>query len=439
MDSIKQYLANQDKKDWMVFAGIGIVVLLIAVSFVRSSTASQLPSSNEVLAEDNEVASTTQHVSLKKHFTEQINKKIEVQGAEYAQAKESFETQQKAAQSEMDELKRNNENLMEALLKLKKDFEQSQQNNRESVSTLTTDFSNSQNQIISKHFQEDDYSSAFGNSFDKPIIADELETVSVALESTESSRDESLHASSYVVSGTRIRGVLLGGIDAHTEVYGNNETRVVTIRMIEDGVMPNGFKAPLKNCVLLASAWGNASSERVVMRGERLSCISPEGQVFEKDIVGIVYGPDGREDVRGRIVYPEGKLVQRAFIAGSLSGLGSGVSENFVTKSISPLGATTTVNAGEMLGYSFAQGANKGLDKLADYNIKRAEKLQPIAQVAAGVIVDVVIQKGFSLQLQGAESSSSDSVHLQNEPDVIKQAHAQALDVLGNFSETYHD
>ncbi len=439
MDNIKQYLANQDKKDWIVFVGIGILILLLAVFFIRSSKASQSHLSHEASLEDNEIASTTQHVSLKKYFTEQINKKIDAQGAEYIQAKENFEHQKKEAQSEMDELKRNNENLSEALLKLKMEFEQSQQNNRSNVSIPTTDINNNQHLTIPNHFQEDDYPSAFRNSFDAPIVIDELETVSVALESAESGTDKILHASDYVASGTHIKGVLLGGIDAHTEVYGNNETRVVTIRMIEEGVMPNGFKAPLKGCVLLASAWGNASSERVVMRGERLSCISPEGQVFEQDIVGIVYGADGREDVRGRVVYPEGKLVQRAFIAGSLAGLGSGVSENFVTKSVSPLGSTATVNSGEMLGYSAAQGANKGLDKLADYYIKRAEKLQPIVQVPAGVMVDVVIQKGFSLQFQKAKPIKSDSIQLQNEPDSIKQAHAQALDVLGQFSETYHD
>lgn len=437
MDSIKKYLSNQDRKDWLVFTGIGVVVLLLAVFFIRNSAVSQLQVSHETLAEDNEVASTTQHISLKKYFTEQMNKKIESQGVEYIQAKENFEHHQKEAQSELDELKRNNNNLAEDLLRLKLEFEQSQQNSRANISIPTTDQSNNQHQMMPSHFHGDDYPDGFRNALDTPVVIDELETVSVALENTESSSDTSLHASDYVVSGTHIKGVLLGGIDAHTEVYGNNETRVVTIRMIEDGVMPNGFKAPLKNCVLLASAWGNASSERVVMRGERLSCIASKGQVFEQDIVGIVYGPDGREDVRGRVVYPEGKLVQRAFIAGSLSGLGSSVSENFVTKSVSPLGATATVNSGEMLGYSAAQGANKGLDKLADYYIKRAEKLQPIVQVPAGVMVDVVIQKGFSLRL--AKPAKSINVLPESDPDSVKQAHAQSLDVLGQFSETYHD
>jgi hypothetical protein len=273
--------------------------------------------------------------------------------------------------------------------------------------------------------------------------SDELEIISIDLEGGSSGRNIRQSAKNYVTAGTHIKGVLLGGIDAHTEVYGNNETRVVTIRLIEDGIMPNGFKASMKNCVLLASAWGNASSERVVMRGERLSCINSQGDVFEKDIVGIIYGADGREDVRGRVVYPEGKLVQRAFVAGALSGIGAGVSENFVTKSVSPLGSTSSVNPGQIFGYGAAQGANKSLDKLADYYIKRAEKLQPIVQVPAGVKVDVVIQKGFSIDEADyvvstnkpiLKKSTAPKQHEGVTNESISAAHKQALDVLGSFS-----
>lgn len=416
--------------------GVSIAIILLALFFIRKSINKPQVATYENPSDSHEMASTTQHVSLKKYFTEQINKKIENQGIEHTQTKEQLEKQQRESQSDIQTLKQNNESLQQELLKLKTEFEQSQQNTATYVSTPLSDTEHSKGRFDNSE-HEDDYSNVLNPAFARSMKVDELETVSVSLENIEDSNAQHLHASDYVTSGTHIKGVLLGGIDAHTEVYGNNETRVVTIRMIEDGDMPNGFKAPLKNCVLLASAWGNASSERVVMRGERLSCINKEGYVFEQDIVGIVYGSDGREDVRGRVVYPEGKLVQRAFIAGTLSGLGAGVSDNFVTKSVSPLGATSTVNSGELLGYSAAQGANKSLDKLADYYIKRAEKLQPIVQVPAGVLVDVVIQKGFSLQ--GGKSPKLTPTELQQEPDTVKKAHAQALEVLGQFSETYHN
>ena len=37
------------------------------------------------------------------------------------------------------------------------------------------------------------------------------------------------------------------------------------------------------------------------------------------------------------------------------------------------------------------------MDKLAEYNIKRAEQYHPVIQLSAGTVVDIVFQEGFFL------------------------------------------
>lgn len=459
MDSIKQYVKTREKQDWLIFGMIGTAVILGVIFCVLDGKKSHKA---PMLQDKLEMASSTQHADVKKHLSGQLHRKIQAQAEIFQKQKEDLDRKNLAVKDAFSKLKEDNKNIHEELVNLKTQLQDAKDNTVDVVQnnyTIAQDMPhgtehNNHNVLPpahemgkTKHMdylyaapQQQDYSQ---NALYNIPPNDELEIISVDLEGGSLGHNIKQSAKNYVAAGTHIKGVLLGGIDAHTEVYGNNETRVVTIRLIEDGIMPNGFKASMKNCVLLASAWGNASSERVVMRGERLSCINSQGNVFEKDIVGIIYGADGREDVRGRVVYPEGKLVQRAFVAGALSGIGSGISDSFVTKSISPLGSTSTVNPGEIFGYGAAQGANKSLDKLADYYIKRAEKLQPIVQVPAGVKVDVVIQKGFSIDEADYTVSTNKSTF--KNPNTTKQnngvtnesistAHKQALDVLGSFS-----
>ena len=186
---------------------------------------------------------------------------------------------------------------------------------------------------------------------------------------------------------------------------------------------------------MLASAWGNASSERVAMRGERLTCVGATGKILETDVVATIYGSDGRQDVRGRVVYPEGKLLERAFISGSLSGIGNGVAQSFTSQSISPLGITASVPGADVFKQGAASGVGKGLDKLSDYYIKRAEQLQPIIQVGSGTLVDVVIQKGFYLDGAHHSEATSDAPGSPFEQAGEMDAKKQASQTLSKVNE----
>lgn len=54
------------------------------------------------------------------------------------------------------------------------------------------------------------------------------------------------------------------------------------------------------------------------------------------------------------------------------------------------------------------------MDKLADYNIKRAEQFQPVVQLSAGSVVDVVFLKGFYLDGKKHDENEKEATNIPN-------------------------
>lgn len=204
----------------------------------------------------------------------------------------------------------------------------------------------------------------------------------------------------YVPSGTFVKAVALGGADASAAVNAQSNPQPMLFRIIEDGIMPNNHKSHLKGCLATAAVVGDISSERGFIRLETLSCVEPETQrVIDLNVEGTVFGPEGKSGIRGIPMWREGALLQRAFAAGTLSGLAGAVSQKYMQTSISPLGAIQSVSgdAKDILARGAAGGLGNAMEKLADYNIKRAEQYHPVLQLSAGTMVDIVFLKGFYL------------------------------------------
>ncbi len=215
---------------------------------------------------------------------------------------------------------------------------------------------------------------------------------------------------SFVPAGTFAEAIMLGAADASAGVQSQANPSPMLFRIIAEGTLPNHKKSHLKNCVVTAAVVGDISSERGQIRLERMSCTFPNGEIVEQPVEGTVFGMDAKNGVRGKPVWREGALLGRAAVAGTLSGLGSAIAETYTTNSISPLGNTQTVNNGDIFKFSAAQGASNAMEKLAEYNIKRAEQYHPIIQISAGQSVDVVFLKGFYLDGLKHEESEGEKV-----------------------------
>ena len=135
------------------------------------------------------------------------------------------------------------------------------------------------------------------------------------------------------------RGMLLGGLDAPTGGQSQSNPHPVLIRLSDNSVLPNRFRAEYRECFVIAAGYGDISSERAYLRTENLSCVRADGAALEVKIQGSVYGEDGKVGMRGRLVTKQGQMLANALLAGVVSGIGQGIST--VDHDLQHLGART--------------------------------------------------------------------------------------------------
>ena len=231
--------------------------------------------------------------------------------------------------------------------------------------------------------------------------------------STKANNNAERNPETYVPAGTFATAVLLSGLDASAGVTSQTQPRPVLLRIINEGTLPDNKQSHLTNCLITAAGYGDISSERAYIRLERMSCTKEKEAITDFPVYGYVSGPDGKAGIRGNPVWREGVLLKRGFISGLFAGLGQGVANGFTTTSLSPLGATQSVNGSDIAKQGLAKGAGTALGKLADYNIQRAEQYQPVIQVSAGSTVEVVFHTGFYLDGRENQTTQNDD---NNEP-----------------------
>lgn len=205
-------------------------------------------------------------------------------------------------------------------------------------------------------------------------------------------------AGRYLPSGTFTRAVLLGGLDAPTGGQAQRNPQPVLLRLSHNAVLPNHFRARVKECFVVGAGYGDVSSERAYIRTESLSCVARDGTAIDIPIKGYVAGEDGKAGMRGRLVSKQGQILANALIAGVASGIGHAFQQGSTTYAISPLGSTSSVDSGKQLEAGLGTGMGKALDRLAQYYISLAEKVFPVIEIDAGRAVDVVLTTGVSLQ-----------------------------------------
>lgn len=197
-----------------------------------------------------------------------------------------------------------------------------------------------------------------------------------------------------VPAAVSVKALLVSSVDAVCGVYANSDPVPVKLRLLDDAHLPNGVTIDLKGSLLIASAFGNISNERVYMRLERLTQVNAKGEAVETEVVGYVSGEDGKFGVQGSVIDKSTKIVKNAAASGFLGGVGQ-VLQSAVSKH--PVDSFNTYSVGtDIAQKGAANGASSAFDMLAEYYIRRAEQVQPVLQVNAGRIVDITFTHGFT-------------------------------------------
>ena len=209
---------------------------------------------------------------------------------------------------------------------------------------------------------------------------------------------------SWLPAGAHAQAVVVAGVDASAGITSQGDPRPVLLRITgpawtaaQDGT---AMAVDIEGCTVTGAAHGDLSSEKVYARLRTLTCAGGEpGTVMETQVAGFVAGT-GKTGVRGPVVSREGALVEKAFLAGLVSGVGQGVQAAFSPQAVAT-GAGTAALANTGLGdigrAGLGAGASTAGQKVADYMIRRAEQYQPVIQLNAGTRVTVVFLEGTRL------------------------------------------
>lgn len=257
-----------------------------------------------------------------------------------------------------------------------------------------------------------------------PVLKQDLESMTFEYEG-DNVRVE-LPPLPYIPSGSFAKASVIEGADANASVTGNSNPSPMQFRLIGKLIMPNDEEYDLSGCAVTAGVYGDISSERGLVRTDRLSC-KLLGHTVDMPFKGHVSFM-GKNGIKGEPVIRNGQLVGYAFAGGFIDALGSGISQ--VGSTSVGMGASNTTSFGDVARGGVGGGVQQSGKMVSEYLIKRAEQYHPVIPIGAGVEVTVVFQEGFQLkfieEMNKAKKGHSESPSLKesvnNGISVSKQA-----------------
>lgn len=197
----------------------------------------------------------------------------------------------------------------------------------------------------------------------------------------------------FLPAGSFVRVAMLNGVDAPTGGQAQSNPLPVAFHVLDVANLANKHRLDIKDCRIVAAAWGDLSSERMMGRTETLACVI-NGEAVEMTIKGQVIGEDGKAGVRGRLVTKQGQLLANSLFAGALSGIGKAFQSSATITSTGGGGITQTIDPDKIGQAAIGGGVGNAGQQLAQYYLKAADKLYPVIETDGGRIVEILITKG---------------------------------------------
>ncbi|MFN3263488.1 MAG: TraB/VirB10 family protein [Aquificaceae bacterium] len=211
-----------------------------------------------------------------------------------------------------------------------------------------------------------------------------------------------------IPAGAFVKGVILSGLDAPTGGRAQSSPHPVLIRIVDKAILPNLYKADIKDCFVIGSGYGDLSSERAYIRLEVLSCVKKNGEVIERKVSGFVAGEDGKVGLAGRVVSKQGQVLARMLMAGFIEGISRIFQQSGTTVIVSPTGGTTTqaIDPTKVFQTGISGGIASATKELVEFYKKLAEETYPVVEINAGRNVDLVFLQGIDFSDQQTNGQS---------------------------------
>lgn len=221
---------------------------------------------------------------------------------------------------------------------------------------------------------------------------------------SESEEKKSFDLTNYLPAGSYAKAILISAVDASVGLNSQSNPRQALFRIVTDAKSAMGddqtpLISKIKGCLVTGAASGDLSSERAYVRLLKMTC-QEGGRAVETDVEGYAAdGSDGKTGIAGKVVSREGDLITKSFLAGIVSGIGSGLSAKYqagVTYSDS-FSTVDDLSNREIVGQGVGEGIENASNTVADYLINRAEQYQPVVSIASGKEVELVFMSGTYL------------------------------------------
>lgn len=214
-------------------------------------------------------------------------------------------------------------------------------------------------------------------------------------------RTKEKKAGELLITGSFARARLLNGVEAPTGGQANGNPVPMLLEIKDPAFLPNRYRSDIKRCMVTANATGDLSSERVLVRLDRMSCITNTRGAIDVRVTGYVTGEDGKTGLKARVVTRSGQAIANALLVGTLSGLGEAVSLA-AQDSTTNFAGTVSNSVNNPWKAGLGDGMKDAMDRVADYYLRLADKIFPVLEVDAGRDVDIVITQSSSIVTEKA-------------------------------------
>lgn len=208
----------------------------------------------------------------------------------------------------------------------------------------------------------------------------------------------------YLPAGSFASATLISGVEAFTGGTAQSQPQPLVVRLDENAILPNNAGYMVKGCHLLASVYGDMSSERVFGRTSTLTCVDMNNKlVLSEEVEGTLIDSDGKNGIRGSLQDRQGAKLARSLLAGFAQGLSAafGAAQSTTTAGAAGLMTAMTGDSLKAAGYG---GAGKAADQLAQFYMKQAESTMPIIAIDAGRRISVLFTKSKSLKFETVDT-----------------------------------
>lgn len=211
--------------------------------------------------------------------------------------------------------------------------------------------------------------------------------------------------SGFLPAGAFATVALLHGVDAGTSVSTQSNPQPLLLNVQANAQLPGSQRYKIKSCFMLASVYGDLSSERVFGRLSSLSCMdSKDKLVLSQPIQGYIVDSDGVLGLRGKIEDRQGARMAKSLLAGFAQGLSGALGNSLNGPTGLASGLVQGATGSDAVRQAGLSGAQNAMNQLAEFYLAEAKSVFPVITVPSGRTATIVITQGAALNWNDGSS-----------------------------------